>query len=179
MKKIFGVLVAVVDLSNAMMAGDSPYATVKNQLGMVNNLWSEIQALHDLSPSLYSSEQSDISVVRCRLNQVQNSLMSIKNHKRGSVTPESATTTVRGLHLENSTFLLDESSPDSLIESFKKISSILLGEGPEISDEQRVSLIVVLDCYANASPGELTYSYTDDEQARIIDAAVTAYREVM
>lgn len=93
---------------------------------------------------------------------------------RRYMTPELAGDIVRKLRLSNDTLLLDESSSSSLIQSLRQINTVWL-EQNEIDGKSRMTLLLVLECYANAVPGELTYQCDDEEQARIIHAALIAY----
>jgi len=74
--------------------------------------------------------------------------------------------------------IFDESSVSSLVRSFEKMKSILLGKDREISSREREALLLVLECYTNAVPKELTYPFDDEEQASIIDAATNVWKVI-
>ena len=158
----------LIGFSNGMTVENSSFYTcIDRQLDGVTQLFESISRL-----PCYANEKSDIFAVRSLVNRLQNRLLYIKNNKSGCMTPEEAGNIVRRL---NGGELFNESSPDALIESFKKIKDLLLENNTDISNDERTALIIVLECYANASPGELTYPFSDEDQISIIDAANDVY----
>ncbi|MBQ3564668.1 MAG: hypothetical protein IJA14_00805 [Alphaproteobacteria bacterium] len=146
------------------------YNKINLQLHNINRSWEGIQ-----SSNFELIDQNSFVEVGRLLNALQNEISRIANE---NMTPEDAGNIVRNFKLKDGSSVLDESSPNALIESFHRIYKVLLGQDRAISDIERIALLRVMECYANAVPGELTYPCSDERQAEIIDAAIAVYNKV-
>lgn len=168
-KTLIGLcLCETVSLVNSMMTDDSFVGAIESKLDGVNKLWEKNKEIVSFS----ADERDKFCIL---LNRLQNKILC--NSGKEEMTPEDAGNLVRNMRLDGE-LVLDESSLSALINSFGKMSDILLGKGHEISDEERAALLITLECYANAVPGELTYPFTDEEQLELIEKAAKVYEEV-